>query len=245
MRSRGKNDVSQVTEAIVLAGGLGTRLRSVVSDLPKPMASVAGRPFLCYLLEFLETQGIGRVILSVGYRHETISSFFSRQYGAILIDYAVEEEPLGTGGGIVHALEFAQEPFIFVLNGDTFLRLDYRAMARMIDNPGNLELAIALRKVPDAERYGSAVLSDNRIQRFSASGVDGSGLINAGVYLMARDLFQRYPVTGRFSFETDFLQKRAAEINPLAFVSDAPFIDIGVPESFEESQTLLPAWTGR
>jgi D-glycero-alpha-D-manno-heptose 1-phosphate guanylyltransferase len=245
MRSSGNNDVSDVNEAIILAGGLGTRLRSVLSDLPKPMAPVAGRPFLCYLLEFLETQGIRRVVLSVGYRHEAISSFFGRRYGALLVDYAVEEEALGTGGGIAHALQFVEQPYVFVLNGDTFLRMDYRAMATLIENPGRLELAVALRTVSDARRYGCAVLSGNRIQGFLAAGVEGPGLINAGVYLMGRDLFQCYQLPAKFSFETDFLEPRVAEIRPVAFVSDAPFIDIGVPESFEESQTLLPAWTTR
>ena len=243
MRPSGTSDVCTVSEAIVLAGGLGTRLRPVVSDVPKPMAPVAGRPFLSYVLDYLEAQGMRRVILSVGYRHEVITDFFGRRSGSLRIDYAVEKEPLGTGGGLRQALEFSEAPFVFALNGDTFLKLNYRAMAGAAEASASLTLAVALRMVEHADRYGRAVLSGGRVQGFAASGSQGPGLVNAGVYLMSRDLFDRFPVPAKFSFEADFMQVRTAEIQPVAFVCDGPFIDIGVPESFQQSQELLPIWT--
>ncbi len=237
------SEVCRVNEAIILAGGFGTRLRPVVSEVPKPMAPVAGRPFLSYVLDYLEAQGIRRVILSVGYRNEIISNFFGRRHGSLNIDYSVEEEPLGTGGGLKRALELPEGPFVFGLNGDTFLRLNYRAMAGLVESRANLALAIALRAVEDAGRYGRAVLSGERVQGFAASGTAGPGLVNAGVYLMSRDLFERFPVAPKFSFEADFMQARAAQVLPFAFVCDEPFIDIGVPESYRQAQDILPDWT--
>lgn len=230
--------LTHVTEAIILAGGLGTRLRAVAPDVPKPMALVSGRPFLCYVLDFLQTQGMLRVVLSVGYRREAISTFFGNRYGALQIEYAIETEPLGTGGGIRHALGYVESPFVFVLNGDTFLGLDYRAMAGLIQDSEAFELAVALRDVPDAGRYGRAIVSAGRIKEFSASGATGPGLINAGAYLMHRDLFRHSSLPAKFSFETDFLEARVSEIKPFAFVTDAPFVDIGVPESLAEAQRL-------
>lgn len=233
-----------MSEAIILAGGLGTRLRPTIGDLPKPMAAVAGRPFLSYLLDYLESQGIRRVILSVGYRFEVITSFFGHQYGSIRITYAVEDEPLGTGGAIANALAFAESPSVFVLNGDTFLKLDYCAMARLAvdDASQSFRLAVALREVEDTGRYGRAILSGRHVQGFESLGTKEPGLINAGVYLMSTRLFADFPVPRRFSFEREFIETHVAEVRPLAFPCNAPFIDIGVPEALASAQTLLPAW---
>jgi D-glycero-alpha-D-manno-heptose 1-phosphate guanylyltransferase len=231
-----------VTEAVVLAGGLGTRLRAVVSDLPKAMAPVAGQPFLAYLLQFLQMNGVRRVVLSVGYRKEAIHSFFGANYGGLKILYSVEEAPLGTGGGLQQSLAYVDGPFAFVLNGDTFLRLNYPAMAQTLDQAPETPLVVALRRVADAGRYGAALVTGGRIQGFSARGASGPGLINAGCYLTARDIFQRYPMPPKFSFEEDFLQARASEVRPAAFECDVPFLDIGIPEALAEAQFLIPEW---
>jgi D-glycero-alpha-D-manno-heptose 1-phosphate guanylyltransferase len=231
-----------VTEAIVLAGGLGTRLRSVAPDVPKAMAPIAGQPFLAYLLQYLEAQGIERVILAVGYRSEAISDFFGEHYQDLKLVYSVEDEPLGTGGALLQALPNVDGAFTFVLNGDTFLRLNYPAMAAKLEQSPDTDLMVALRQVPDTRRYGAAVVVRGRIQGFMARGTEGPGLINAGCYLVARDIFQRYPMPRKFSWEEDFLEPRASEIRPIAFECDAPFIDIGIPEALEEAQTLIPEW---
>jgi D-glycero-alpha-D-manno-heptose 1-phosphate guanylyltransferase len=233
--------LTHVTEAIILAGGLGTRLRAAAPDVPKPMALVSGRPFLCYLLDFLQTQGMRRIVLSVGYRREAISTFFGNQYGTLRIEYAIENEPWGTGGGIRNALGYIESAFAFALNGDTFLGLDYCAMEGLIRDTAEFELAVALRNVPDAGRYGRAIVSAGRIEEFSASGATGPGLINGGVYLMRRDLFRHSSFPAQFSFETDFLEAHVSEIRPFAFVTDGPFVDIGVPESLAEAQWRLGA----
>jgi D-glycero-alpha-D-manno-heptose 1-phosphate guanylyltransferase len=231
-----------VTEAVVLAGGLGTRLRGALPDLPKSMASVAGRPFLAYLLQFLEVGAVRRVVLALGYKSEAIRSFFGTQYGRIELAYSVEEEPLGTGGALQQSLHQVQGEFAFVLNGDTFFRIEYPRFADVLSSPQQPQLAVALRKVDDASRYGAVVVAGGRIQGFQARGIRGPGLINAGCYLLARNIFDRYPMPAKFSWESDFLEPRVAELQPIAFECDAPFIDIGVPESLAEAQTLVPEW---
>jgi len=232
------------TEAIVLAGGLGTRLRSAVPELPKAMAPIAGQPFLAYLLQFLETQGITRVVLAVGYRNEAIRAWFGSGYRSIELAYSVEQEPLGTGGALLQALAQVRHPFAFALNGDTFLRLNYAAMTRAIELAPSAPLAVALRRIGDASRYGGAVVRGGRIEGFTARGSREPGLINAGCYLVAQDIFERYPMPAKFSWEADFLEPRAAELRPVAVECDAPFIDIGVPEALEQAQTLIPEWLG-
>jgi D-glycero-alpha-D-manno-heptose 1-phosphate guanylyltransferase len=231
-----------VTEAIILAGGLGTRLRSVVPDAPKVMASVAGQPFLAYLLQFLEANGLRRIVLAVGYRNEAIRGFFGSRFGSLELVYSVEEEPLGTGGALLQSLAYVDGPSALVLNGDTFLRLNYRAMAVTLDNEPRAQLVVALRRVADTSRYGAAIVADGRIQGFTARGTPAPGLINAGSYLIARDIFQRYPMPAKFSWEADFLETRAPEVRPIAFECEVPFIDIGIPEALEEAQTLIPEW---
>ena len=231
-----------VTEAIILAGGLGTRLRSAVPELPKAMAPIAGQPFLSYLLRFLEANGLRRIVLATGYRNEAIRGFFGDQYGKLEIVYSVEDEPLGTGGALLRALPFIEEEFAFVVNGDTFLRLDYQEMASVGTRYPGAQVVVALRHVQDAARYGSAVVVDDRIQGFQARGTAGPGLINGGCYLVRRDLFANYSTPAKFSWEADFLEARAAALQPIAFRCDAPFIDIGVPEAFEQAQTLIPSW---
>jgi len=231
-----------VTEAIVLAGGLGTRLRSVVPGLPKVLAPIAGRPFLCYLLDYLAQQGLRRVVLSVGYRCQDIVDAFGDRYGDITIDYAIEQEPLGTGGAIAAALDMIEGPGAFALNGDTFLHLDYQAMARACAEEAPGTMVMALYEVPDTARYGRVMVNKNRVDGFS-SGVRGTGLINAGVYLIPRGLSEQFPPKARFSFEKEFLEARVNEIRPLAFVCDGVFIDIGVPEAYREAQRLLPGLT--
>jgi D-glycero-alpha-D-manno-heptose 1-phosphate guanylyltransferase len=193
--------------AVVLAGGRGERLRSAVSEVPKPMAPVNGRPFLAHLLDRLERQGIDEVVLAVGYRKEPIIAAFGASHGRIRISYAIENEPLGTGGALRQALSLIDVFPAFALNGDTILELDYGAMRRAHEAAG-AQLTIALRRVPDASRYGAAVTEQGRLVRFDAGGAAKPGLINAGVYLFGANLLANEP--DRFSFERDFLARRAA-----------------------------------
>jgi D-glycero-alpha-D-manno-heptose 1-phosphate guanylyltransferase len=242
MRANRASDLRRrdVTEAIVLAGGAGTRLRSVLPDMPKPMAPIQGRPFLAYLLDNLAAQGIRRVVLSVGYRRDSILNFFGGGYGGLAIDFAIEEQPLGTGGAIARTLPLLNGPEGFVLNGDTFLQLDFRAMAAAYGDYGDGNMMMALHQVPDATRYGRVVVIDGRVRGFSF-GSGGAGTINAGVYLMPRNLFDGYTLPASFSFERDFLLPNVDALQPRGFPSDGAFIDIGVPEGYEEARRFLSA----
>ena len=236
--------IEAVSEAVILAGGLGTRLRSVVPDLPKSMAQIAGRPFLSYVLEWLELNGVRRVILAVGYRREAIREYFGSRHGAVELCYSIEEEPLGTGGALRQALREVHSRYVLALNGDTFLRLDYRRFAECLAEAPGARLVVALREVADSSRYGTVLVDGPRIQRFAARGAGGPGLINAGAYLVSRNIFDGFDLAPKFSFEQDFLEIRVGEIAPIACQCDVPFLDIGTPEALADAQHLIPEWVG-
>ena len=224
-------------EAIVLAGGFGTRLRSVVSDVPKPMAPINGRPFLELLLDYLASFGFDHVVLSTGYMHEKIESHFGDRYHDIRLSHAVETDPLGTGGGMRNALSLCQEDDIVVLNGDTLFRIDYNGLSAFYHSHPT-RLAVVLRQVQDTARYGS-VSTDccDRIARFTEKAAAGGfGTINGGIYMLNRSLLEEYPLGLNFSFEKEILQKRYLQEPFFAYVSGAYFIDIGIPDDYQRLQ---------
>ena len=227
-------------EAIILAGGFGTRLQDVVKDLPKPMAPVNGRPFLTYILDYLIDYQYNKVVLSVGYLHEKIEEFFGTHYKSLEIDYAVETEPLGTGGGILFAMSKCTTDNVLVINGDTMFKVDLDAFERFHEEKGGL-LSIVLREVEDVSRYGSVTISkDNLIVLFAEKQVTfGRGYINGGVYLINRKLFEKYPQSQKFSFEKDLMTKFYTQELFYAMPSDGYFIDIGIPEDYARAQQEL------
>jgi D-glycero-alpha-D-manno-heptose 1-phosphate guanylyltransferase len=225
-------------EAIILAGGFGTRLRSVVSDLPKPLAPVGGRPFLAILLDQLVAQGFKHVVLSVGYKHELIQQAFGNKYQNLTLSYAVEEVPLGTGGAICLAASLCKTTEVFVLNGDSYVDLDFAAM-RGAHRACRAQLSICAVTVPEAGRYGCVQIEADRIVGFSEKGTAGPGLINAGVYLFAPSLVVNANLPKAFSVERDFLMARLHQLSPLAFVVDGLFIDIGVPEDYARADAIF------
>lgn len=224
-------------EAIVLAGGFGTRLRQLVADVPKPMASIAGRPFLEILLNSLASKGFSRVILSVGFMAEKISSHFGSQFGGLDLVYAVEDQPLGTGGGMRLAMSHALADHVFVFNGDTFLDLEV-AQAEQKWQTHKRPIIVG-REVPDTARYGRLLETDGVATGFTEKGVFGWGLINAGCYVLATGQLDRFPIGQPFSFESDFLSQAVMQNEFDVFVTSGQFIDIGVPEDFLRAQTEL------
>lgn len=230
-------------EAIILAGGLGTRLRNVIPDLPKPMAPICGRPFLAILLDELISTGFTTITLAVGYRYEAIRDYFRQNYGSLRLNYSVEKKPLGTGGAIRLALEQTTAPQVFVLNGDTHLELDYRAMLRAHLKAG-AALTMAVIRVPDAGRYGALDIEQGHIRGFFEKGRSGPGWINGGVYLLSAELLDRYALPRVFSFETNLLTPNVRELKPLAFQTEGTFIDIGIPEDYDRAQDLLAPHSG-
>lgn len=225
-------------EAIVLAGGLGTRLRGVVHDVPKPMAPVQGRPFLALVLDQLVGAGFKTAIIAAGYRHEAIRTYFDADYRGLALRYSVEDEPLGTGGAIRLACAQADARDVFVLNGDTYLELDFRAMMEAHVRAGS-HLSMAICHVSDVARYGALELCDDRVQRFLEKGRSGPGWINGGTYVLGPDLRARLRPQGAFSFEHDLLAPEVGSIRPLAFRSSGLFIDIGIPEDYAKAQQIF------
>ena len=228
-------------EAIVLAGGFGTRLQSVVSDVPKPMAPVAGRPFLCYLLDSLLRQGYTRAVLATGYLHEKVESYFGTDYHGLALAYARETEPLGTGGAMVNALQHCRSESVTVLNGDTLLLADLRDFQQFYLQQ-RTPLAVVLRTVEDAGRYGAVDIdADGRITSFHEKDPQhGAGLINGGIYQISRSLLDAYAVGEPFSFEREVLQRRYRDEAFYGYRTEGYFIDIGVPDDYRRAQSELP-----
>ncbi|MCS7206107.1 MAG: nucleotidyltransferase family protein [Leptospiraceae bacterium] len=225
-------------QALILAGGFGTRLRSVVKDLPKPMAPIQGKPFLEYLLTYLETNGIRKVILSVGYLKEKIMEHFGSRFLGMEIVYSPEDQPLGTGGALKQALNLLEQEF-FLLNGDTFFAVNLKDMFEFHKKKQS-HFTIALKQIDDCKRYGSVLLDDDgRIVQFIEKREGIECLINGGVYLLSRALVESISLKAPFSLERDFLEKTYKEKKFYGFVSDGYFIDIGIPEDYQRADREL------
>ncbi len=224
-------------EAVVLAGGFGTRLQSVVNDVPKPMAPIKGKPFLTYLLDYLQSFGFTHIVLSTGYLHEKIESYFGFAYNGMRISYAHEDSPLGTGGGILNALQKCETENVVVLNGDTLFRVDFHVLEKLFTQKETL-LSIVLRTVDDTSRYGRvSITEDGQIIGFvEKQNASGKGNINGGIYMLNKKLFVGFSVGEKFSFEKDIMEKFYASQSFYAYVSDGYFIDIGVPEDYMRAQ---------
>lgn len=228
-------------DAIVLAGGLGTRLRSVITDRPKPLAPVAGRPFLDHVLSHIEQVGVRRVVLSIGHLGDQIEDRYGRRFQAVDIVYSRESEPLGTGGALKQALGHCSTPYALALNGDTLLRCDPRAFVARTVASGR-RLGILTREVDDAARYGRCELKAGTVVAFGEKAGAGPGLINAGTYCLHRDVFADHIGPARFSFERDFIEPHLDRLQPHGETVTGYFIDIGVPEDLERAQAELPKW---
>lgn len=223
-------------EAVILAGGLGTRLRSVVTEIPKPMAPVANQPFLKYLLDNLLQYNIQHIVLSVGYKHEAIKDFVGEYYNGAQISYAVEETPIGTGGGLKLAFQKIKGDAAFVLNGDTFFGVNLMDLeAKYIQTSS--DMCLSLKPMSNFDRYGIVKTSENIVTGFVGKQFCKQGNINGGVYLMKSDILEKSGLKGRFSFETDYMEKEFVS-GKFSFVkSNAYFIDIGIPEDYEKAQS--------
>lgn len=224
--------------AIILAGGRGTRLRSVVHDIPKPMALVNDRPFLTYILDNLSKQNFENVILSVGFKKNYIKSYFGFKYKNLNIEYSEESSPLGTGGALKKAmLKIPTDCFIF--NGDTYLELDFGDFkVKTIKNNSNF--GIALSEVENEDRYGECLIDDlGLIRKFNEKKFISKGLINAGVYYLANKESLRFPLENKFSFENDILVKLVNSERVFGYAKTTNFIDIGIPADYQRAKFFL------
>ncbi len=224
-------------EAIILAGGMGTRLKEIVPDLPKPMALVAGKPFLEFLLGSLAGKGFSRVILSTGYMAERISEHFGDRFAGIELEYSVEQEPLGTGGAVAQAVRMAQNDHFFVLNGDTYIDFDARAVEALWQR--ERKPIIVASEVEDTTRYGRLGTLGGFVVNLTEKEQAGRGLINAGCYVFNVEQFSTFGPGVKFSLETDFLSPLIARGPVRMHVASGIFIDIGVPSDYMRAQHLL------
>lgn len=224
-------------KVIILAGGLGTRLRTVVKDVPKPMAEIDGTPFLEILMDNMVQYGADEFVLCVSYMREKISSYFGASYKGCPVRYSIEEEPLGTGGAIKQAFDLFGLDEAIVINGDSFIKMDYADFYKK--NCGQI-LSIALKYMDNASRYGLVETQGDYILRFNEKSTEAkSGLINAGIYLINKALWQYAPKEAKFSFEKDVLEKYIGKIKASFYQTEDYFIDIGVPESYAQANREL------
>ena len=230
-----------VTTAIILAGGLGTRLKKVVQDLPKPMALIRGRPFLEYQMDFWISQGVTKFILSVGYLNHIIIDHFGDSYHTASIDYFVEDEPLGTGGALLIAAQGLKETFL-VLNGDTFFEVDLNDLC-LFHNKHNAEWTMSLFRSKDLDRYmgvGLAKTGEILILKSKESQIDL--LVNGGVYLINPSAISRLNLNPgiKSSLENQLLPSFLSLGGRLFGIECyGKFIDIGVPEDYYRAQEIL------
>jgi D-glycero-alpha-D-manno-heptose 1-phosphate guanylyltransferase len=218
-------------EVIILAGGLGTRLRPTIGEMPKPMAPVDGKPFLFYQLSWLEKCGVSKIILSVGYKWEQINDYFGPEFNNIPLKYVVEKEPLGTGGAIQYALQKTEGNQVLIVNGDTWFPVDVDRLVAEHEMETS-QITIALKKMTNFSRYGTVELEGKTIVGFHEKKEMSVGLINGGVYLINRGFIENSTHAEKFSFETDILEKKVNTGVICGAVFGEPFIDIGVPEDY-------------
>jgi D-glycero-alpha-D-manno-heptose 1-phosphate guanylyltransferase len=228
-----------IKEAIILAGGLGTRLRSAVPDLPKCMAPINGKPFLTYVINHLQSQGIEHFIFSLGFKSEVIIDFLAKDFPTLFFKTWIEDEPLGTGGAIKKACLIAKDSCTLVANGDTLYKIDVEKLADVHCLSG-AECSLNLKPMTNFDRYG-VVEIDNHcvIKSFKEKQFYASGLINGGVYALHTHKFLNEHLPEKFSFETDYLEKYYQKRRMLGIIQDEYFIDIGIPEDYERAQVEL------
>jgi D-glycero-alpha-D-manno-heptose 1-phosphate guanylyltransferase len=222
-------------ECIILAGGFGTRLQSVVNDVPKSMAIVAGKPFLYHLFDYLEKEGFDHIILSLGYKAEVIIQWLELQNRRFGISYVIEDIPLGTGGAIKYAFSRIESEKAFVVNGDTFYDVDTNAMMSLHIEK-RADISIALKPMTDFDRYGSVTIdNEKRIISFNEKQYCKEGLINGGIYIIDNSVFKEVSLPQKFSFEKEIMESHIQDLKIYGFEQDSYFIDIGIPVDFEKA----------
>ena len=229
----------EIKEAIILAGGLGTRLMDAVPDLPKVMAPVNDHPFLYYVINYWRSQGIERFIFSLGYKHENIEEYLNTQFRTLNFHCSVEKEPLGTGGAIFAAGYFAENEQVLVTNGDTLFKANIEQLSKLHFGR-NAQCTLALKPLQNFDRYGAVEISeDGLISKFSEKKYYKQGNINGGVYLLDIPSFLNSDFPEKFSFEKEYLENCIHTNALYGQVQDNYFIDIGIPEDYQRAALEL------
>ena len=232
------SDLSQVT-AVILAGGLGTRLRKAVSNQPKVMAEVNGKPFLYYVLDQLAEVDIKRVVISTGYMADKIEEVIGFSYKGLKVDYSWEESPLGTGGALKLAGQSISTKYCLVMNGDSYTEFDPVSLFRS-HKQKNASIVLLAKMLSGASRFGTIQMNEqNEIIRFmEKESSTGIGLINAGIYIMKTSTLQKIPNKTPCSLEYDFFPAMIGQ-NIYGYETKGDFIDIGTVESYAKAETFF------
>ncbi|MCI0684195.1 MAG: nucleotidyltransferase family protein [Gemmataceae bacterium] len=226
--------------ALILAGGLGTRLRDAVPQGQKVLAPVRQRPFLTRLLDQLSAAGVRRAILLTGHRAEDVRQAFGAQYGSLRLEYSRESSPLGTAGAVRQALNLVAKPTMLVLNGDSYCNVDLQAFFEF-HRGRRADVSLAIVRVADAGRYGQVRFdAQDRITNFvEKTGTTAAGWISAGIYLIQRELLLGVPKGQAQSLEREWLPRWTASKTVAGFRCPGPFLDIGTPESYAAAQDMF------
>src|SRR2546423_4664933 len=229
----------QESECIILAGGLGTRLRSAVPDLPKCMAPVAGKPFLSYVIGHLRQQGIEKFIFALGYKSEAFENFLVSELSTVHYQLSTEPEPLGTGGAIKKACSLIKNKTVLVVNGDTLFKVNCKKLLSFHHMCG-ADCTLSLKPMKNFDRYGVVELNrDYSIKSFHEKKFYEEGLINGGVYALHVEKFLKEALPEKFSFEKDYLEQYYSKRRMFGVVQDEYFIDIGIPEDYAKAKKEL------
>lgn len=232
-------------QAIILAGGLGTRLKSVVVDKPKVLSPVANKPFLDYVIHFLQQQGVTDFIFSLGYLSNQVLNFLQEQYPELSYQYTIEATPLGTGGGIKKAIELCTDEDVLIVNADTFFEVDLKAMMQF-HKAANAHCTVSLKIMNNFDRYGTVELNEQQnIVSFKEKTFTQEGLINGGYLIFNKAYFLQATASlpAVFGYENDFLAPNLQKMVIKGFIADGYFIDIGIPEDYAIAQKVFANFT--
>ncbi len=225
-----------IGEVIILAGGLGTRLRSAVPDLPKCMAPVNGKPFIGYVIDYFLSQGVRKFILSLGYKSDSIIGFIKSDYPNLQVQFAIEDEPLGTGGAIRLSCTLATEKNVFVTNGDTLFSVNLLEMLNK-HTKSNSDCTLSLKPMTDFDRYGVVELDgDSAVSSFKEKQYYKNGLINGGLYVLNVAHFLSESLPQKFSFEKEYMEALFLKRRISGVIQEGYFIDIGIPQDYLKAQ---------
>jgi D-glycero-alpha-D-manno-heptose 1-phosphate guanylyltransferase len=228
-----------ITEALILSGGMGTRLRQAVPDLPKVMAPVSGNPFLYYLIKSLQKKGISHFVFLLGYKHELVTEYLNEYFQSIKKTFVIEDTALGTGGAILNGLTYCTEKTVAITNGDTFFDVNISQM-EILHNSKKSDCTLALKPMKNYNRYGSVTMNkDASIKEFIEKKEVSEGNINGGFYLIERAQLMTHQLPHTFSFEKNYLENKSINKKMFGIVDDSYFIDIGIPEDYSKAQSEI------
>jgi len=232
-----------INEAIILVGGQGRRLKSIIDDIPKPLAEIAGKPFLYYVIKKILRANVRRIFLSAGYKAELIKEFILKYFPNKNIKIIIEKEPLGTGGALKLSIPFINNDFFFLLNGDSFFNIDINCFTKDSSFIGNYDISITLCKLKNPSRFGIVEIDKkfNVLCFKEKSKKKGDRYINTGIYILNKKAIEKklkiFP--DKFSFEKDILENKELELKIIGIPYKANFIDIGIPEDYMRAKRFF------